>query len=174
MVLHEYRLSSSDFCTISFHIHLTHKVQHSSELLLQENQFCFSKRIGKASKLRVCHTRKTKNLKTSSHHITLKALMKEFRIRSHSQCLCASHRSPTAVPRVPPAWYRGAPKSPAINMHCLANIFKHSRTIKKKNYFQECSGKRKVRSEHVEAALPHVKYNKQVLDTARSHGTQCL
>lgn len=58
--------------------------------------------------------------------------MKEFRIRSHSQCLCASHCSPTAVPRVPQARYRGALKSPATNMHCLANTFKHSRTIKKK------------------------------------------
>lgn len=133
MVLHEYRLSSSDFCTISFHIHLTHNVQDTVlSCFYKKTSFAFPKGLVKPLNLRVCHTRKTKNFKTSSHHITLKALMKEFRIRSHSQCLWASHCSPTAVPRVPPAWHRGAQKSPAINMHCLANTFKHSRTIKKK------------------------------------------
>lgn len=173
MVLHEYRLSSSDFCTISFHIHLIHNIQHTVlSCSYRKTSFAFPKGLVKPLNLRVCHTRKTKNLKTSSHHITLKALMKEFRIRSHSQCLCASHRSPTAVPRVPPAWYRGAPKSPVI---CTAlPTYSSIQGQLKKNYFQECSGKRKVRSEHVEAALPHAKYNKQVLDTARSHGTQCL
>lgn len=44
----------------------------------------------------------------------------------------------------------------------------------KKNSSQECSGKWKVRSEHVEAALPDVKHNKRVLNPERSHGAQSV
>lgn len=45
--------------------------------------------------------------------------------------------SPAAVPTVPPAPHRGAPKSPAINMQSLANTLKHSKTTEKKILFKK-------------------------------------
>lgn len=160
----------SDFCTISFRIHLTHRVHHTVlSCSYRKTSFAFPKGLAKPLNLESLPHQENKKLqnKLPSHHF------KSFNERIQNEVLLPMpvclDCSPTAVP---PAWYGGAPRSPAINMQCPANTFRHSKTIK--NSFQECSGRWEVRSEHVEAALPQAEHNKQVLDPACSHGTQSL
>lgn len=173
MILHEYRLPSGDFCIISFHIHLTHRVQHTVlSCSYRKTSFAFPKGLVKPLNLESLPLRKTKNFKTSSHHITLRALMEEFR-RSPAPNACVSLT-------VLPLHCQQCPQpgtgvlQRAQTLTCSALPTQSSIPGQLKISFQECSGKWKVRSEHVEAALRQAKYNKQVLDPVCSQGTPSL